>query len=223
VHRVKIKVIQDVFVNYPNFEKLIYLDSDVILLSDLSNLFNEIQTDQFLMHDFEGFILNKSNRIIKKTYNYIIKNSLIEGKNESYFLSVNDGLWNAGVLGLLSSHNILLNDVLDLVDNMHPSYTLHITEQFSFNYFFQRNGYIYPANREVFHYWNLKEFRAVLSTFFSNHLNLSVSELMAKMDTVNPQKASLDKIKFYQYPGLVRAILRSVGLGWKLTNYFKTT
>jgi hypothetical protein len=75
-------------------------------------------------------------------------------------------MWNAGVLGFSTDHAYLLEDVLAFTDFVYPRFPKHVVEQFAFSLYFQNTSQIHTAHTHIYHYWNLKELRPILLSFF---------------------------------------------------------
>jgi lipopolysaccharide biosynthesis glycosyltransferase len=220
VHRVKIKVLEDFCKKYQG--KFIYVDTDIFFLKNISPLFNRITDNQFLMCNNEGPITNKKNRVFVKFKNYIDlnKNYL---NNHHIPIPSNIQMWNAGVLGMKTTHDSIIEQVLYTNDTIYPQFHSHIVEQMSFTYQLQKEGNIEASTDYLFHYWNFKEFRSVLSTYFEYHINhhSSFEKLLDTIDQIRPDKLIRPKLEYEQLPFILKTLRKIKGKKhrWKFPHY----
>ncbi|RYZ16361.1 MAG: hypothetical protein EOP49_51815, partial [Sphingobacteriales bacterium] len=168
IHRAKTKVLQDFFSR--EIGNVLFVDADTVFLRDISHLFSRIGRGELVMHTCEGILEKQETRIFQKMYknlaavNFTLK---IEGKR----LEIAPGmqLWNSGVMGVNDRHKGLLPRMLDFTDAAHPVLGVHITEQVAVSFYFQQHRKIAAAENDIYHYWNFKEFRQVLTQFFTKN------------------------------------------------------
>jgi len=215
VHRVKIKVLQEVARRYAGL--FLYCDTDVLFQFTINELFDKINDSNFYMHLNEGLISKRSNPILKKTDDFLRSgHQLKTSEGKKYFFSNSLIMYNAGVLGFPSNKAYLLNDVLDLTDKMYQLFPKHIVEQFAFSYVLQTNGTVWEANEQIFHYWNLKEIRPYIQSFLDKNKDLSITMMAQKITELKIVQQSDLKASFYSQNGLIRAIKRLFKKGFEL-------
>ena len=164
VHRVKIEVLRD-FVKDKEGQVL-YLDTDVYIAQPISEVFNQVAEGNLYMHIMEGLIHETDNVVMQKLSRFIKKNKPISSNEKIIGIPEHTAMWNAGLLGFHTKFNYLLEEVLSFTDTVYPSFPKHVVEQFAFSLYFQQAMPMKTAHTRVFHYWNLKEIRFILNSFF---------------------------------------------------------
>lgn len=207
IHRMKIKVLQEVISNYNG--NFLYVDSDTYFTANLEEVFSGIANDQLYMHCFENLLRNI------KMYQPLNRHS-VELRGKQHSISPDAPVWNAGALGFSNTASDLINQVLDLTDVLYQYYQKHIIEQFSFSYLFNTRGMIQNLEAQIFHYWFVKEFRVHLNEIFSSPLSQQKDILTKVVQQVNPAKFAEEKLKWRNHSGLYRAYKRMIGQNFKL-------
>ncbi|MDX5348917.1 MAG: hypothetical protein LPK19_16920, partial [Hymenobacteraceae bacterium] len=177
VHRVKIMMIRDFISSRSG--NLLYLDTDTVFTTTIDHLFAKIEQGVYVMHENEGKISSKKNPIFQKLFRFLSENQV--------GIPTDTTMVNAGVLGLKCSDTALVDAVLKSTDQMYALYQKHIIEQLAFSYQMGKKE-VYCATEEVFHYWNFKEFRAVLQEFFTFYDEQQYQHLLSKIELIDPRK-----------------------------------
>lgn len=215
VHRVKIEVIKECLAARQG--KLLYMDSDTCVTSSLSQLFEHLDAGNVVFHVSEGQIGNGGNLHFRKWKQFLVDTDVLKDQSQD---PLTTEMWNAGVIGLHSSHLPLLDEVLELTDELYPLFPRHTVEQFSFCYIFQKHRIrISEASHIIFHYWNLKEFRSLLRRFFAKHTAIPLDQLAVITDNILPQPIVSDKMKFQQLPFFKKLFRKASGKVWAIEQY----
>lgn len=194
VHRLKIKIIQDCITRFEG--KILYVDSDIYFLKPIDTLFDKIDASNFLMCNNEGSIDIGGNKVFEKFSKFIRENTSYL-KKHNIPIPANVIMWNAGIIGFTSPNKELMNKVLHTNDTIFEKFKSHVVEQLSFCYQLQIHGNLHKSTDYVFHYWNLKEFRIVLSEFFQHHLPTSIlKEMIQDVDSIRPDVLILPKLEY---------------------------
>jgi hypothetical protein len=205
VHRVKIEVLIDFCSKYSG--NILYLDSDTIFTKSADDLFSAIHNDIFIMHTSEGKLSITRNKLFDKIVRFLKSKSFeIEGKSIS--ISLNQEIWNAGVIGFNSKNAFLLNEVLSLTDNLYQQYQKHIMEQIAFSCVLPSRGLIASAENHIFHYWNFKEFRSLLNEFII--AQNTFEKIRNNYTAINPARLMLPKLQFEKQPHLIKQFKKHV-------------
>ena len=215
VHRVKIKILQDFFSDHPD-ANVLYVDSDTVFKTNPAVLYKSIADNRFVMHTMEGVIKDKTNPIFNKLYKYLVYNDIIVPGSVNIRVSIDTQMWNAGVIGINDKQKNILEKVLDFTDSLYPHFPKHIVEQFAFSYYFQNNAEIIPAEPYIFHYWNFKEFRTVLTGFFERYKDDDLQSVLNKIHDIDPQKLIISKLEYESQSGPVKFIRKILGKKWKM-------
>ncbi len=192
-HRMKIKILQDFFVVNKDCN-VIYFDTDTVCNQPLQPVFSKIQDGFFYMHTSEGRISERKNIDSKKWYHFLRKNDQaindlqLEHPEETCMM-------NAGVIGMNSTKAPLLDQVLTITDTIYSIFPRHNAEQFAFSYVLQHSGKVLTAEKEVFHYWDLKEYRFFLEQFFRAAVGLSIDKQLQILQSCSPQYLREKKFK----------------------------
>jgi hypothetical protein len=193
VHRVKIEVLRHF--TEANEGQVLYLDTDVYFSNSLSTIFSNISQGRLYMHVLEGQVHNSSNLVLRKLSRFIKNKSFsVNGKQVTIPQEVT--MWNAGVLGFHTRHKHLLDDILAFTDVVYAQFPKHVIEQFAFSLYFQQTSPLLSANKEIHHYWNTKELRSVLSSFFRFFIKKDWDELVVYSALIQPADLMQQKINF---------------------------
>jgi len=162
VHRVKIEVLKD-FVATRN-GNILYVDTDVVFMEPIEEMMAAVSSGSLYMHVMEGIVSTRSNPVLAKLDTYLRDNTAMKVNGRALW---DLAMWNAGVLGFNTQYRQVLDDVLTFTDAEYPKFPKHIVEQFAFSVFFRQAGVIKTAAPFILHYWNLKEARPALASFFT--------------------------------------------------------
>lgn len=212
VHRVKIEILQHFFNNHTG--SVLYCDTDTYCKHSLEYLFQQIENGTVYMHTNEGPINTTDNPVIKKWRRFLSENHItINGNNITDTAGI--AMWNAGVIGINSNKAYLLRDVLAITDKIFPLFPKHTVEQFAFSFVFQKNVSLSAADDTIFHYWDLKEYRLLLQSFFSFTKGESVQERTKKIQAHLPEQIIKDKMRYKKLPFLKKMVTKK----WKIEAY----
>lgn len=218
VHRVKIKMMMDFLEQFDG--NLLYCDTDTYAKAPLEGLFSTLANDRFVMHTYEGVIDKTQFPAFHKWEKFLATTPLTYNGKQLQF-SRNIQMFNAGVIGLRAENKDILNDVLALTDSVYEKFPKHIAEQFAFSYCLQQRGAIRAADDTLDHYWDLKEFRRLLSLFFERNLEESIPALVKKVYHLDALSIMSEKAKYKQRPLLQRWWKDLSGTGWRIAQYTK--
>lgn len=220
VHRVKICILADAATRFDG--KLIYLDSDTLVMTDINRLFGVVGPKVRLTHTNEGSLRDSPLRLNRKIGQYMHgKTWAIDGQAQS--IGLDTQMYNAGVLGMTTADaQVLLPKVLHLTDQLYHTWPKHTMEQLAFSYVLGQHQVI-DTTASVLHYWKLKALRPQL-------IDLAIQQLAAQLD-----HSAQDLIQAlnarYDFPTLLanqnawdakpsiwRKVLTLLGRGWDLRN-----
>jgi len=211
VHRVKIKMLQDAAQKYEG--KFIYLDTDTYFLQSPEPLFARIEEQHYLMHVAEGALGSGKNLTLKKLHHFLSHHRLlVEGQSLSF--SPELMMWNAGVLGFCSQEKHLLEKVLLFTDALYILYPKHIAEQFAFSYYMQAQRS--ASDAYIFHYWNFKEFRALLSSFFQSFAQAPAKAYLSAFRDILPEHLMKNKMEYEALSFLPKTLRKIRGKKWEM-------
>ena len=212
VHRVKIKILQDFCSKYQG--AVLYLDTDTYFSQNPDTLFGLIEQGKYLMHTAEGAINSKKNLTLKKLEKFLSSRTIQIGK-ETMQIDTHLQMWNAGVLGFVSEQIELLDNVLLFTDTFYKLYQKHIAEQFAFSFYMQKNELL-AADSYIFHYWNFKEFRSILSEFFKVLSKDNLPQFLSIIPEILPQDLMKNKIEYEKLPFLPKTWRKITGKKWEM-------
>jgi len=194
VHRLKIKLIQD-FMEKGGTEGL-YLDTDTIFTRSPDSVFDGIHRGNYWMHVSEGKIFPSKNALFQKIARFVRNNpdNLAGLPYATEILGME--MYNAGLIGFDYRLGNEIDKVLELNDGLYELYHKHIMEQLAFSLVLSKNFDVLEAKPFVFHYWNLKEIRPLLKSFFEEFGMADAQTVVQKSTTINPQQLLTDKMKF---------------------------
>lgn len=218
VHRFKIEMMIDFFNG--NDANLLYCDTDTYAINPLDEIFVDIEHGSFYMHEFEG-IVDKQKFPSFRKWDKFLSETTIDYAGKQVEFSRNIQMFNAGVVGLPSKQKEILKDVLALTDSVYEKFPRHIAEQFAFSYCLQKNGIIKPSHHLLSHYWNLKEFRHFLKTFFLKNGEESIPNLVKKVHHIDALTIMKHKTSFKNLPFMQRLLKNISGSAWRIGEYEK--
>ena len=198
VHRVKIEVLKDLVKNKTG--NILYLDCDIVITHPIDQVLKNINSGQLYMHMKEGLISDRGNKIFEKLHDHYKGQPSIKIKDKPVH---EFAMWNAGVIGFNTQCNYLLDEVLTFTDTQYPTFPKHVIEQFAFSIYFQQAGQLKAAAPYIFHYWNLKEARTVLASFFTHFKGSSWEELTRYSSLLQIHALMQDKVNFYRNRGIL--------------------
>ncbi|HVG40401.1 MAG TPA: hypothetical protein VM888_02225 [Chitinophagaceae bacterium] len=218
VHRAKPKMIQDFFTKYKG--DLIFFDTDTYITTPIEPLWNDMENGIIYMHQSEGIIDQTKNPEFKKWDNFLQKANLDYG-NKKFEYVPHFQIWNSGVLGLKASLAPVIEDVLLLIDSIYKQFPKHIAEQVACSYCLQNHGTIKSAKEHVAHYWNLKEFRALLRSFFKKNEEESIPNLVKAVHKLDAKQMEREKEAYDDLPLWKRLMATLSGTNWNIKKYEK--
>jgi hypothetical protein len=194
-HRLKIEALKDLIKDKEG--NILYVDSDSVFTHRIDTVWQKIQAGALYMHVSEGIVSDAGNRTLRYLNNHLQKNESLKVNNRPLHSLA---MWNAGVLGFNTKYNHLLYDVLAFTDNgynQYPKYTKHTVEQFAFSVYFQQAGNVKTAAPYIMHYWNLKEARVALASFFEHFKDKSWEELTQYSLLIQMHVLVQEKVNFF--------------------------
>ena len=203
-HRAKIEMLRE-FSKDRN-GNILYVDSDCVFICALDEVFENIGNGNLYMHVMEGVVSDKGNPLLKKLDTYLRKDPAKEIKGKPIH---NMAMWNAGVLGFNTGYKGLLDEVLAFTDNEYPRFPKHIVEQFAFSVYFQATKDVKAAAPHIMHYWNLKEARTELASFFDYFKNASWNELTEASQLIQMHVMIQEKLNFCNNRNIVQALQKT--------------
>lgn len=106
----------------------------------------------------------------------------------------NTEMWNTGIIGLLPSHNKIVEEALWILDSLQSVSTIHTIEQLAFSLSCRRNNIdLFSSKKYVVHYWRSGRKRFITNAihqFLSQNSQGDFKALLSKLDNV-PTRRSL--------------------------------
>jgi len=210
VHRVKVEVLKDIAQQVSG--PVLYMDTDVCFLRPVDDLLTRIASGELFMHVMEGIIADRPNPVLRKLDNFLAAHPSLEVNGAALEVSRQTAMWNAGVLGMneqyyKNSGDSVLDRVLAFTDTVYPMFSKHVVEQFAFSYFFQQKGQVHQAAPVLLHYWNFKEFRQYLASFFSHYSGRSWADKLHLSQMLQVPVLIQEKLNFYSNRSIAGKIL----------------
>jgi hypothetical protein len=206
LHRVKIEVLRDFCSGHEG--QVLYLDTDVCFTQPITTIFTDLAEGKLYMHIMEGLVHESGNVMIRKLSRFIKKNGpLIVDGNE---ISIPDqtSMWNAGVIGFHTRYSSLLEAVLKFTDAVYLQFHKHVVEQFAFSFYFQNAAPLKTAHTAISHYWNLKEIRFILASYFNYFQGRSWDDLVLYSRLIQLPEPMQQKVNFLQNRSTLNKFLK---------------
>lgn len=211
VHRVKIEILKDF--TRDKIGNVLYVDTDVVFMRPVEELFRNIKAGKLYMHVMEGIVSSKSNPIFTKLDTYLRDNTPMQVHGRPLW---DLAMWNAGVLGFQMGHRHVLDDVLTFTDTEYPKFPKHVVEQFAFSVFFRQEGHIKAAAPYILHYWNLKEVRPLLGSFIKQFIHRSWEDLAQYSEMIQMHVLMQEKVNFLANRDITDKLLKK---NWAPSEY----
>lgn len=218
VHRAKTKMIQDVITKYPG--NVIFFDTDTYITQPIDDLWKGLTDGDLYLHKKEGIVDRQVSKAFYK-WDRFLESADIRYGREKFVYEKSFAIWNSGVLGLSLRHAPLLDDVVLLMDAIYGQFPKHIAEQVAVSYCFAKAESIKAAEDYVAHYWNLKEFRQLLSAFFVRNAEENIPSLAKKAHRIDALTILRERDAYKQLPLPQRFFLKLTGKSWRISNYDK--
>lgn len=214
VHRVKIKLIEQATQLLAG--KLIYLDTDVVLTTDIRQLFDQISPKHYLMHSAEGTLAD-SNLPLNRKIGRFLRNRPIAINGQKVIVPQTTMMHNAGVIGFETAEGpTLVAEVLATSDALYAAWNRHTMEQLAFSYVLGK-GHVMDTTPQVTHYWRLKPLRPQLKMLIDAHAADQASDLYrAIMQRFDLNKLNTEMTEWELKPSLLRSWLKLIGRDYRL-------
>lgn len=196
VHRIKIEILKEFTATHQG--NILYLDTDTYIYQPLKTIFHNINQGQLYMHIMEGLIHDSNHVMLKKLSKFLAKNQPLNLPSNKFEIPKDVAMWNAGVLGFHTDYAYLLDDILTFTDELYTKFHKHIVEQFAFSYFFQTTQNLKTAHTHIYHYWNLKEIRSILASFFQYFKTYDWEDLAQVSTLIQLAEPMQQKVNFLQ-------------------------
>jgi hypothetical protein len=177
---------------------ILYLDTDVCFTQPLHNIFLNIEQGALYMHIMEGHVHDSENVVLQKLSKFLRARKTLKVNGADITIPEETAMWNAGVLGFNTNRKDLLEKALQFTDDVFPLFPKHVVEQFAFSYYFQNTQPLKAVNSHVIHYWNLKEIRPVLASFFKHFQKESWEEVVRLSSLIQFPDYMQQKANFYE-------------------------
>lgn len=203
VHRVKIEMLKDF--TRDKTANVLYADTDVVFTHRIDKMLEHIGAGKLYMHTLEGKVSDEGSPVLRKLNKYLSANA----KQDTNGKPLNElSMWNAGVLGFNTQYNHLLEKILAFTDSEYPHFPKHIIEQFACSTYFQEARELKAASPFILHYWNLKEARQSLASFFDAFKGKSWQELTNYSQLLQMPVLMQEKANFYQNRSIMDKLLK---------------
>jgi hypothetical protein len=189
IYRVKIKAVQWFYQRYK--ENVVFMDSDIFAVKDITPLFDKIEKGKFLMYSKGTIPLSKA--IFQSEPNSLESlQDYIKGEHfcvydgaQEYLVPCKYNHGNSGVIGMSYKDEALLEKVLLYCDLIYKITKVPVTEELAYALVFQEQGTLELAQFFVFHYCrrpkNAKYFLANVLGIFVNNDYEEFIELLGKL------------------------------------------
>ena len=221
VHRAKIELLKDFSSRFSG--NVLYLDTDTYFRSNTASLFKHIQNGTPVMSIKEGAINSSRAKHFRRFHRYFMQNNHQLTTDSKIFKFKKDVLmYNAGIIGTNMQHNdSLFEEALQITDAIYPENPSHVVEQFAFSYLLQyRTNEIIEAETLIHHYWYFKEFRAILTDFFTTYKDKSFEQLLKLYPKIDPEYLGAEKLKYKNASFGQKIVIKITTFRkWKIKDY----
>jgi hypothetical protein len=205
VHRIKVEALKDFAASRNG--NVLYLDTDTVITHRMDEVWQGIKEGKLYMHVHEGVVSGRGNPILAKLDAHLRANAPVTIAGKAIY---DLAMWNAGALGFNTQYKYLLDEVLAFTDGEYPKFPKHIVEQFAFSVMFRKVGKVHALAPEIVHYWNLKEAREVLASFFAYFKGRNWYDLVRYAAEVQMPMLMQDKANYYQNRNIADKLAKKV-------------
>ncbi len=223
VHRVKIKVLQEVLRTHSG--NMIFVDADTAFLRSPAPLFEYINRGLFVMHVRERQSRHFM-RFLQSLDSLVATADLPNANGRPALRPSSVVMWNAGVIGLSAEKRPILNAVLTMTDTIlplvpkKPKTIRSVCEQFAFSYVFQVEGVVLPADQYIYHYWDFKEeFGTVLREFFAHCDGRPLMQMIEATARIPPRRLHQPKLEYDRLSRLPKLLRKLRGKRWEIPDW----
>lgn len=154
-HLAKVRLLEEVFAH--GYTKVLFLDTDLLVHSDVAELLACITPTQVVFERCEGRLNERRDLLAKKLY-HGFRTQPVNWRGQQEFLPTDIPVYNSGVLGLHRAHAALLPEVATFTEAVYRKFRKHNLGQLGYSYTLQRNGIRFTtAESAVTHYWSAGE------------------------------------------------------------------
>ncbi|NOU52994.1 hypothetical protein HG263_21050 [Pseudoalteromonas sp. JBTF-M23] len=171
--RLKLSGIRFLLQNYA--KKIIFLDSDTLVRSNLMHYFDMIDHSNSILHKLEGHL---SRRRFTRQYKNVIGRTFNSDKGGRCLITESAPMYNSGFIGLAQVHLSLFEDALWLMEEVSKYTTYHTAEQFALGFFLCKQGKVHTVgDKVVYHYWHKQPRKFIHEQISDLLLSYSILEL----------------------------------------------
>ncbi|TGD81379.1 hypothetical protein [Hymenobacter wooponensis] len=210
VYLLKIGVLEHAAAHYPG--NLFFLDTDTIWRQDPAPLFKQIAAGTFYMHQNEGRLIS-GNTLSRKIYKHLRGHEWPSG-GHTMRVTPKTELFNSGVLAFRSDKAYLLREVMTLAEQLYATYNKHMMEQLAWSLRFAVEGSIEDVPDYLWHYWNLKDARPVISQVVAKYGKQP--QLLEQLDKLHLPNLHQQELAYRSLPGWQRTLRKMMGQRWKM-------
>ncbi|QJX46151.1 hypothetical protein HMJ29_04030 [Hymenobacter taeanensis] len=210
VYLLKIGVLEHAAAHYPG--NMFFLDTDTIWRKDPRPLFEQVEAGTFYMHQNEGKLIS-GNTLSRKVYKHLRGHGWPSG-GHTMRVTPETELFNSGVLAFRSDKAYLLREVMALAEQLYATYNKHMMEQLAWSLRFAVEGPIADVPDYLWHYWNLKDARPVISQVVAKYGKQS--QLLGQLDKLNLPMIHQQELAYRNLPSWQRTLRKLVGQRWKM-------
>lgn len=196
LHRVKIEMLLDITREAAG--QILYLDTDIMFTAPVAPLLEHIKAGRRYMHIMEGRVHDSRNVMLRKLSAFLHQHNPLTVDGAAVVIPEDVMMWNAGVLGFSSTDRHLLETALRFTDSVYRQFPKHVVEQFAFSFYFQQGAPLLTAHTTISHYWNLKEIRAILASFFRHFQACTWEEMVRYSVLIQLPDPMQQKVNFLQ-------------------------
>ncbi|TGE09997.1 hypothetical protein [Hymenobacter fodinae] len=210
VYLLKVGVLEHAAMHYPG--NLFFLDTDTIWRQDPAPLFEHIAAGTFYMHQNEGRLIS-GNTLSRKVYKHLRGSEWPSG-GHIMRVTPDTELFNSGVLAFRSDKVYLLREVMALAEQLYATYNKHMMEQLAWSLRFAAEGAIEDVPNYLWHYWNLKDARPVISQVVEKYG--TQPQLFLQFERLELPKLHQQELAYRNLPGWQRTLRKLMGQRWKM-------
>lgn len=220
IYRLKTKVLQEVCTTYSG--NFLFVDTDTVFLKNCSFLYKDIEAGELLLDACEGKLIDNTGGIAKKTRRFLKKQGIFSIPSDKSEIHIDEQFvaWNSGTIGFTNAIEKTLFCVEELIDVLYSKSKLFVVEQIALSYYFQKIKEPKATKDFIHHYWDFKEYRTVLTVFFTYYKSKTVIELIIKIDAINPEVLAIEKRKYKKMSFFQKQWRRiTTGKKWVIPDY----
>lgn len=216
--RVTMQILAEVSTHFHG--NILYLQNNCYFTKPVESIFSEIESGNYFMLSYMGEFANDKSVQAQKLKKILSENSFQSNGNTLQTTDLK--LFNPSVIGMHSTSNEVIEDIIELSDLIYKQYAHSIVESFAYSYCLQANkSRVNACDGQVAYFKDEKALLWLLRSFFNKNAEESVPNLVKALNKIDFETIWKKKLQFDSLPFYKKWINTFAGKGWNIKSYEK--